>query len=139
MNQTAIRAEYVSGDASLLNLARKYQIPKSTLYDLARKEDWPAQREDYRQRLSRQLLLQCERRELAAAQALLETTDSLSNWLAEIVGQLRTEYRQGAKVDLRVLRDAVAILRELRTLTEAEAQSPAVQVVFAGQSGECCG
>ena len=33
----------------------------------------------------------------------------------------------------------VSAAEELRTLTEAEAQSPAVQVVFAGAAQDCCG
>lgn len=139
MNRAVIQAEYVTGAESISTLAAKHQIPRSSLYEQAKRESWGQKRSEYRQQMAQELVRQCRSSRMSCAQVLQQTTDSLTNWLAEVVQQLRQGYENDGKADLRQLRDAVAAVRELRALTEADGAAQTVRVVFDGDSRDCCG
>ena len=146
MNYTQIKAAYITGDQSLRKLAEQHQISRSTLSSLARREDWAAQREDYRRRVVQAIARQGLRQELESARAIGEAVQVTSNWLAQVAADQRQWYDQQeqrgfAAADLRQIRELIGALKELRGMTPEEqaGDSGQIQVVFCGETAQCAG
>ena len=146
MNYTQIKAAYITGNQSLRQLAQQHQISRSTLSALARREDWAAQREDYRRRVQQAIAQQGLRQELESAQAIGQAAQILINWLAVLAADQRQWYDQQeqrgfAAADLQQIRELIGALKELKAMTQDEqtGDSARIQVVFSAETAACAG
>ena len=145
MNPVAIKAEYITGNLSLSALALQHGVKRSTLSDLARKEDWAGARQAYRTKVLRQITERCARADASAAEALGSAARTLCNLLDQVLRDERTVYdqqdRQGfAASDVRAVRDVTAALKELSAMLQqlqGETADKQIQVQFTPEVAEC--
>lgn len=109
-----VKAEYVTGQASVRALGQKYQIPYWTISGRCTREGWVAQRADYRQKMRPALPEQAaDPRQLAQ---LRGAADRMAQVLADACQQVEYVRRDAAgraAADTKAMRDMVVILKDL--------------------------
>ena len=85
-NWESIRAEYVTGDMSLRQLARDHDMPFSTLKKHLETHDFAKERDAYRRRVAQKATEDAERRDVAALSRLMTATERAT----DIVGDAMT-------------------------------------------------
>ena len=88
-----IRAEYIAGTAGYRKLADKYDVSVNALSDRAKKEDWPGQRQQYRDKRGTDLVARYARMDKRKMEALFRASEKMADRLAEMMDD-DTQFRR---------------------------------------------
>lgn len=126
----ALENEYVQGQETYTQLARKYNVHLSTVANHAIKGQWKEKRAQYREYVAKKAKEKATENQISKLASLQSSADKLAERLALMLkdesafnrylvevgsgrGQYETVERIYEKTDTKALRDAVASLREL--------------------------
>lgn len=140
-----IRAEYIAGTVGYRKLAEKYSVSENALSARAKKEDWPQQRKQYRDKRGTDLVARYARMDTRKMEALFKASEKMADRLLDVMNDetqfLRYLVKDGESGELReqttgiyntkAMKNTVGMLREmsglLRSLnripTQAEAEA----------------
>lgn len=140
-----IRAEYIAGTASYRKLAEKYGVSENALAERAKKEDWPQERKQYRDKRGTDLVARYARMDTRKMEALFKASEKMADRLLDVMndetqflrylvkdcdsGELREQttgiYNTRAmKQTVGMLREMSGLLRSLNRIpTQAEAEA----------------
>lgn len=88
-----LRAEYVTTLKSYTQLSEEYDIPRSLLGRRARQENWPAQRVQYRRKVTNDAIKRQGSKEARQLAALIEAADALAYQVLEAVND-ETQFKR---------------------------------------------
>ena len=114
----AIASEFIKGDESLRELAKRREIPWSTVRDRAQREDWVGRRERFRSREGR------------------DRVERLTGLLLDRIEQSLDGEEALPLKDLKAVTGALRELQELCTPEEKAGGSDTLTVRFVGESEE---
>lgn len=140
-----IRAEYIAGTAGYRKLAEKYGVSENALAARAKKEDWPQERKQYRDKRGTDLVARYARMDTRKMEALFKASEKMADRLLDVMndetqflrylvkdcdsGELREQttgiYNTRAmKQTVGMLREMSGLLRSLNRIpTQAEAEA----------------
>lgn len=129
---SAIKVEYITGEASLRTLAKKYEISESKIFRRSKKEGWAEEREAYRSEVTAEALASARTRAikdqtdiLTAAKTLageiILALDDPAQFYRYIVsdGKGNSVMREFSKLDAKAVKDIASALEKLSPLIKA--------------------
>lgn len=132
-----IESEYITTRASYRALIEKYNVPKTTLMERARREEWVSKRQAYRQSVVAQTVQRMSTRASEDAIKKLEKLQAVSDKLSHLIDKTLDDADQfyryvfvlgdesgqrvvdsvEAKLDAKALRDFTAAVKDLVSVT----------------------
>lgn len=125
MDLEAIKVEYVTGRSSYSQIAEKYGVSRTNLARIARRDEWPKQREAYRKSVTTKAVAKLADRGAAQLAKLADAADGF-NAVLEKMGKDGSQFNRWItqngevildKTDTRALKAATASLVDMLKVT----------------------
>ncbi len=111
-----IKAEYITGEISLRELSKKYEIPEGKLFRHSTKESWQKKREEYRSKLTAEAIASARTRAIDDFNDVIEISKTLAGEIRLALGDPRQLYR-------RIVSDNEGNLKERDDFTKIDAKA----------------
>ena len=110
---SAVKTEYVTGESSYRELAKKYGVSLRTMADRAKKENWVEARNEHRNSVATRVVQKIEDKQVKRTVQLMAAADDLLDKIVETIARVNV----GASVsDGRVIKNLSSALKDIRDI-----------------------
>lgn len=124
-----IKAEYVTGNISFRNLAKKYKCSYSTLQKRATREDWVSDKEKHTSEVVAKSVAKIESQQVARASRIIDIANKILDKMEKSVDMIDPCDRQGFRYLTAALKDIkeIQMVKSEADLREQEARIAQLQ------------
>lgn len=109
-----IKTDYVTNAVSYTELSKKYNVPRSTLSKIARKEKWVELKERTEDKVVTKMIASEAKKQISRYEKILSVTDKLIAKIEESINQLDADGVTLDKQGIRAIAGAIKDIKEIQ-------------------------